>query len=136
MVRIDVEYTGGLRCRAVHEPSKAELVSDAPRDNHGKGEAFSPTDTLATSLASCMLTTMGILAQKRSYAIEGSSAYVEKYMTTEAPRRVAKLVVRVNMRAALVDEAGRRALVDIAESCPVRLSLAENVVVDTDYVWV
>jgi putative redox protein len=135
MIRIDVEYQGGLRCRAVHAPSGAALVSDAPLDNHGKGESFSPTDTLATSLASCMLTVMGIRAQKEGWAIEGSRAAVEKHMTSEPPRRVARLVVTVEMQAPSLDDAAKATLVDIAESCPVRLSLSEKVTVTTNYRW-
>jgi putative redox protein len=135
MVRIDVDYQGGLRCRAVHAPSGAALVSDAPLDNHGKGESFSPTDTLATSLASCMLTVMGILAQKRSWSMEGSRAVVEKHMTTAPPRRVAELVVAVEMRAPGLDDAAKAELVEAAESCPVRLSLGGNVTVTTNYRW-
>lgn len=135
MVRIDVEYQGGLRCRAVHAPSGAALVSDAPLDNHGKGESFSPTDTLATSLASCMLTVMGIRAQREGWAIEGSAASVEKHMTSEPPRRVARLVVTVAMRAPALDDAAKAALIDIAENCPVRLSLGENVTVTANYSW-
>lgn len=135
MVRIDVEYQGGLRCRAVHAPSGAALVSDAPLDNHGKGESFSPTDTLATSLASCMLTVMGIRAKREGWAIEGSSASVEKHMTSEPPRRVARLVVTVQMRAPGLEEASKSTLIEVAESCPVRLSLGENVTVTTNYSW-
>ncbi|MBL8744399.1 MAG: OsmC family protein [Myxococcales bacterium] len=136
MVRIDVEYQGGLRCRAVHAPSGAELVSDAPVDNHGKGASFSPTDTLATSLASCMLTVMGIRAAREGWVIDGSSASVEKHMTTELPRRVARLVVDVEMRAPGLSDSAKQALVDTAETCPVRLSLGEHVAVTTSYRWV
>src|SRR5690242_8407032 len=113
MIRIDVEYTGELRCRAVHEPSSASFISDAPRDNHGLGQAFSPTDTLATSLATCMLTVMGISAKKAGQDIDGTKASVEKHMTAAPPRRVAKLVVDVTIpsdKAAKLDAAARSSL--------------------------
>lgn len=138
MVKIDVEYTGELRCRAVHGPSGATLVTDAPRDNHGKGEAFSPTDTLATALASCMLTVMGIAAQKDGTSIDGTRALVEKHMSVEPPRRVAKLVVQVTIpaeRAKLLDAAARAQLESVAERCPVRLSLSAETEVVTRYDW-
>lgn len=134
MVRIDVQYTGSLRCRSVHEPSGAELVTDAPKDNHGKGEAFSPTDTLATSLATCMLTVMGIAAQKAGWPFDEAKATVEKHMTTTPPRRVAKLVVDVTGPGGL-DPAAREALEKAGETCPVRLSLSEAIEVVTRYEW-
>ncbi len=136
MVRIDVEYLGDLRCRATHEPSGSALQTDAPRDNHGKGEAFSPTDSLATSLATCMLTVMGIHARREGWALEGLTARVEKHMTTAPPRRVAKLVVGVTLpdpAARGLSADARLALVATAESCPVRLSLSDAVEVVTSY---
>lgn len=138
MVKINVEYTGDLRCRAVHGPSSAALITDAPRDNHGKGEAFSPTDTLATALGTYMLTVMGIACKKSGWSIDGARATVEKHMTTEAPRRVAKLVVQVSIpseRSALLDEAARKQLESTAENCPVRLSLSASTEVVTSYDW-
>lgn len=138
MVKIDVEYTGALRCRAVHGPSSASLTTDAPRDNHGKGEAFSPTDTLATALGTCMLTVMGIACNNAGWILDGARATVEKHMTTEPPRRVARLVVRVTIpseRSAVLDEAARKELERTAENCPVRLSLAASTEVVTHYDW-
>ncbi len=135
MVRIDVEYTGELRCRSVHEPSGAALVTDAPRDNHGKGEAFSPTDTLATALATCMLTVMGIRAQKEGWPDVPMRARVEKHMTSEPPRRVAKLVVSVTVEepASGLHPDQKQALVLAGETCPVRLSLSPAIAVETSY---
>ncbi len=138
MVRIDLTYTGELRCRATHEPSGAEIVTDAPRDNHGKGEAFSPTDMLATSLGACMLTVMGIHANKSGWSIEGTSAHVEKHMAASGPRRVDRLVVSVRFPGAVaqhLDATARLALEDVAEHCPVRLSLGENIAVVTRYAY-
>ncbi|NUP04824.1 MAG: OsmC family protein [Polyangiaceae bacterium] len=138
MVKMSVVYTGELRCRATHGPSSAELTTDAPRDNHGKGEAFSPTDTLATALATCMLTVMGIEARKAGYDIDGMEAAIEKHMTAAPPRKVAKLVVDVSVaadKAAKLDAAARAKLEQIGETCPVRLSLSEAVEVVTNYRW-
>ena len=81
MVDINVEYQGDLHCRAVHGPSSAVLVSDAPVDNQGRGESFSPTDLVATGLGTCMATVMGILARKHGYALEGMRVHVKKHMT-------------------------------------------------------
>ena len=80
MVMIDVTYMGDLRTKAVHQPSGAGLVTDAPVDNHGKGEAFSPTDLVATALGSCMLTIIGIVAARHDWNIEGATASIEKTM--------------------------------------------------------
>jgi putative redox protein len=136
MIRIDVEYEGDLRCRAVHAPSGRVLQTDAPRDNHGRGESFSPTDTLATALLTCMMTVMGILAQKSGWSLAGMSGSVEKHMTALPPRRVAKLVVAVALpasTAALLDADAKKALVQAGETCPVRLSLSDLVDVQTRY---
>jgi putative redox protein len=82
MVRIDVAYEGELHTACAHAPSGATVATDAPRDNHGRGESFSPTDLLATALGSCMLTVMGIAARRDGHAIEGARVVVEKHMTT------------------------------------------------------
>jgi putative redox protein len=137
MIRIDADYQGDLRCRSVH-PSGSALVTDAPLDNHGKGEAFSPTDTLATALLTCAMTTMGIRAKTHGWSLEGMSGSVEKHMTTAPPRRVAKLVMIVTIpaRAARsLDNEARRTLIEAGERCPVRLSLADAVQVESQYVF-
>src|SRR3954462_13466405 len=98
MVEIDVSYEGGLRCRATHAPSQSKLLTDAPADNMGKGEAFSPTDLVATALGTCMVTTMGIYAHKNGIEFPGgASVAVEKIMSTDAPRRIARLVVELHL---------------------------------------
>ncbi len=138
MVRSSIEYAGCLRTRVVHGPSGSVVVTDAPRDNHGLGEAFSPTDLLAPSLATCMVTVMGIAAQKRSLDIDGMTAEVDKHMSTEPPRKVARLVVRVSLvggKADALDAEARAFLEDAGETCPVRLSLSETLTVDTSYAW-
>src|SRR5208283_5281130 len=97
MVAIQLEYQGDLHCKAVHGPSGAELSTDAPVDNQGRGESFSPTDLVATALGSCMLTVMGILARTLGIDIAGAKASVEKEMTSAAPRRIQSLKVRIEM---------------------------------------
>ena len=96
MVRIDVKYEGKLRCTATHVTSGKKLITDAPLDNHGKGESFSPTDLLATSMLTCIMTIIGIRAKKREINVDGMLGSIEKTMTTN-PRRIGKLEVRINL---------------------------------------
>jgi putative redox protein len=116
MTLIDSVYVGELRCRSSHQPSGTELDTDAPTDNQGKGERFSPTDLVATALSTCMLTIMGIVAERHGWSLEGCTARVEKSMTSEPPRRIALLTVWLSLpeglddRAAGCAPAGRRSL--------------------------
>ena len=126
MVEIDAVYEGGLRCVATHGPSKSVLNTDAPKDNMGKGEAFSPTDLLATSLGTCMLTTMGIVAQRNGIEMGGSTAHVVKEMVTTPSRRVGKLTVEIRVPHELSTEQQER-LRNAALSCPVHKSLHPDV---------
>ena len=91
MVQINVTYQGGLRCQAVHGPSGTTLVTDAPVDNHGKGESFSPTDLVATALGACIPTVMGIVAEREKIDLTGMRVTVQKEMSAEPPRRIARL---------------------------------------------
>ena len=137
LVRIDIGYEGNLHCHAIHAPSGKRLETDAPVDNHGRGEAFSPTDLLATSLGTCMATTMGILARERGYEIAGLQIVVEKLMTPP-PRRVARLVVNLTLPAPLgaaLDANARAALQERGDNCPVRLSLLPAIEVPIRYDW-
>jgi putative redox protein len=122
MTLIDSTYVGELRCRSSHQPSGTELDTDAPTDNQGKGERFSPTDLVATALSTCMLTIMGIVAERHGWNLEGCSARVEKTMTSEPPRRIALLSVWLTLPEAL-DERQRSVLQRAAEACPVKRSL-------------
>jgi len=138
LVRIDIDYEGELHCRARHGPSGRLLETDAPVDNHGKGESFSPTDLLATSLGACMATVMGILARKRGWDLGGMTLRVEKIMSLEPPRRVTRLDVVLTLpeaHAALLDATARVELEHTAHNCPVRLSLAPSVDVPVTFVW-
>lgn len=97
MVRLTSTYEGGLRCRAEHGPSGTVLVTDAPVDNHGKGESFSPTDLVATALGACMMTIMGIVAERHGIDLVGMKAETVKEMTSEPPRRIASLRTRLTI---------------------------------------
>jgi putative redox protein len=126
MVSISITYEGGLRTTAVHGPSGATLVTDAPVDNHGKGEAFSPTDLAATSLGACMATVMGIVAERKGIDLKGLTVSVGKTMTPSPPRRIARLDVILTMPIP-VDHPDRGLLEATAKSCPVHLSLHPEV---------
>lgn len=134
MVEIDIEYAGDLHCRAVHGPSGAVIVTDAPKDNQGKGEAFSPTDLLATSLGVCMITIMGMYARTKGVDLKGARVHVTKEMVADPQRRVGKLRVSFDLPRHVAEES-RRAMERAAESCPVRLSLGHDVEIETAYRW-
>lgn len=138
MVDIYIRYEGELRCRASHGPSSVVLATDAPRDNHGKGESFSPTDLVATALGTCMLTTMGIAARGRGWMLDGIELHVQKHMTQRPPRKIERLTARFTVPAAVaaaLDSRARDELEHIARTCPVALSLHETVELDTAFAW-
>ncbi len=126
MVRIDIRYEGQLRCRANHEPSGAEVLTDAPVDNHGKGESFSPTDLVATALGSCIATIMGIAAERHEVDLSGMRITVVKSMVTEPERRIGKLNTILHIPVE-PDEKVRTILERAAHSCPVHRSLHPDV---------
>ena len=134
MVEVTIEYEGGLHTRARHGPSAAELETDAPSDNHGKGERFSPTDLVAAALGSCMLTVMGILAERHGWALAGAKAVARKGMAEDPLRRVGRLEVELSFPPGLPQEA-RQPLLRAAETCPVRQSLHPELVVDLQANW-
>ena len=132
MPNVSCRYSGELRCEATHHGSGAVLITDAPIDNAGKGEEFSPTDLLATSVATCMLTIMGITAKSRDWSIEGSTAEVDKQMTQSGPRKVEKLRVHLKLPQHLSNE--QRALLQrVAEQCPVKRSLDPSI--QLELIW-
>ena len=132
MVEIDVEYEGGLRCRAIHGPSGKTLTTDAPVDNHGQGESFSPTDLAATALGACILTIMGIYAEREGIPLDGLKAHVGKVMSTDPPRRIARCEITITMPAGL-NPRHRKALECCAETCPVRQSLKTEIEVPVEF---
>lgn len=134
MVEITTTYEGQLRCSAVHGPSKTKIITDAPADNMGKGEAFSPTDLVATALATCILTTIGIVAQRKGIEIKSMRAHVEKHMSTDAPRRIVKLPVKIWISLP-PDHAERPLLERTAHGCPVHQSVRPDLEMPIEFVW-
>lgn len=133
-VSISTIYSGGLRCESTHGPSQSKLLTDAPVDNMGKGEAYSPTDLVATALGTCMATTMGIYAQRNEIDLRGMSVAVEKEMTKEPPRRIAQLTVELRVPLA-ESHPHREALERAALTCPVAKSLHPDVQLPVRFLW-
>lgn len=132
MVPQQTLYIGELRCKATHGPSKVELVTDAPTDNHGRGESFSPTDLVVTALSTCMITTAGIAAQKDNVSLDGTKIYAEKHMSPEPPRRIKKVVVRFDV-APGVSHNYRPKFENICRTCPVAMSINPDIQVDLQF---
>ncbi len=134
MVKITASYLGDLHCKLKHEPSGTILETDAPKDNMGRGEAFSPTDLAAASLLSCMLTTMAIYAKRQGKELSGVSGEVIKEMSIDAPRRIAKLTVTVNMPGTLSKDE-RIEYERAGDNCPVFKSLDPAIKIMTHYLY-
>ena len=134
MIKITASYLGELHCKLKHEPSGSILETDAPKDNMGKGEAFSPTDLTATSLLSCMLTSMAIYAKKSDKELSNMSGEVIKEMSADAPRRIAKLTVTIRMPDGLSKEE-RAAYQQVGDNCPVYKSLNPAIQIVTNYLY-
>src|SRR5436190_8383122 len=111
-VQIEITYQGGLRCEAMHGPSGAKLATDAPVDNQGRGESFSPTDLVATALGTCIMTIMGIVAERGGLDLAGTQVHVTKEMLAAPVRRIGKLTVTVTVRT---DKATRLSAADRAK---------------------
>lgn len=120
-----ITYIGNFRCESVHLQSGNQIISDAPTDNHGKGEAFSPTDLCATSLAQCALTTIAILGKERGIDISGATCELQKIMNPK-PRKIAEIVLNFTF-SKNHDERERKFIEKTAETCPVFLSLHPDV---------
>lgn len=126
MVNIDIVYEGQLHCRLTHGPSGNVISTDAPKDNNGKGEAFSPTDLVAAALGSCMLTVMGIAGAKHNLKLDGATVKVVKEMVTAPERRIGTLTVAIAMPKGIPAE--RRSMLEhAAHACPVHKSLHPDV---------
>ncbi|MDP0491090.1 MAG: OsmC family protein [Verrucomicrobiota bacterium JB023] len=132
MVEITIDYQGELHCEAQHGPSGSSLSTDAPVDNEGRGESFSPTDLLATSLGSCMATIMGIAARRKEVDLQGMTLSVSKEMSAEPPRRVVRLAVTINMPLP-EDHPEAAMLQGAAMGCPVFRSIHPDI--DVPVVW-
>ena len=134
MVKISVRYEGGLRCEATHGPSGKALVTDAPVDNHGKGESFSPTDLVATALGTCMATIMGIVAERHQIDLAGMEIEVAKEMSKDAPRRIARLTTIIGVPLP-ADHPDRELLERAALTCPVHQSLHPEIEKPLEFRW-
>jgi putative redox protein len=134
MATIKTVYQGDLRTLSVHLASGNELVTDAPKDNHGKGEAFSPTDLLSASLGVCMLTVMGIAARTHQIDMNDVSMEITKIMAAE-PRRVSEIVVVFNFNGKTYGDHDKLILERAARSCPVALSLHPDLKQTVTFNW-
>ncbi|HEY1792997.1 MAG TPA: OsmC family protein [Opitutaceae bacterium] len=134
MVTITGEYQGGLHCLSVHGPSGNNLPTDAPRDNQGRGDAYSPTDLVATGFATCIATTMAIVARRHGAEIEGIRFEVRKEMSADAPRRISRLAAKFWMPVS-ARAVPPGVLEHAAKTCPVQQSLAPSVERLIELVW-
>ena len=134
MVKVVVRYEGDLHCSAVHGPSGNEISTDAPTDNRGRGEAFSPTDLVATALATCMSTTMGLRAAEQGVDLRGMTVSVEKHMSKDGPRRIVGLPSEI--RIPLPPGCPQREILEQAAlNCPVHKSLPAEINRPTKFFW-
>lgn len=134
MVEIKIAYEGNLHCNAVHQPSGNTLVTDAPLDNNGLGQAFSPSDLLATALGSCMATVVGIVAKRKEISLEGMTVDVRKFMSEDAPRRVKRLELDLKVPVS-EDHPDRKLLESAARGCPVHHSIHPDIEVVLNWFW-
>ena len=137
-VRIECEYLGDLRLRATHGPSGTVILTDAPVDNHGRGESFSPTDLVGTALGACSLTIMGIVAQRNGLDIAGATAHVVKEMVAQPVRRIGALKVTITIpadKAAKLSATDRQKLEEGALHCPVHKSLHPDISAPIEFVY-
>jgi putative redox protein len=133
-VEINILYEGDLHCRAVHGPSGTELATDAPADNGGRAEAFSPTDLVATALGTCMVTIMGIHARNHNLNIDGTRIRVLKDMIADPVRRIGALTLTITLpEGCLLSDADRQKLRNAADTCPVRKSLHPDVKISVEF---
>ncbi|MDO7884807.1 OsmC family protein [Hymenobacter cheonanensis] len=127
-------YEGHLRTEATHTASGTVIQTDAPVDNHGRGEAFSPTDLVGTALGTCILTTMAIVAERHQVDLVGASFKMEKIMSQDAPRRIAQLNVELHLPASL-NERDRALMERTAHTCPVALSLNPEIKQEVRFIY-
>ncbi|MBM3185672.1 MAG: OsmC family protein [Bacteroidetes bacterium] len=127
-----VTYSGNLRTTCTHLSSGKTIITDAPIDNHGKGEAFSPTDLVATSLASCMLTIIGIYCQNHDIEFISGTVEVEKIMAS-SPRKIEKIRLNIDLNANNWDQETRKKVIAAGKACPVAKTLDGNVVMEFNF---
>ena len=124
---IENKYVGDLRTESTHLKSSNVIITDAPKDNNGKGNAFSPTDLVASALCSCMTTVMGICANKNQFDLPNSTAHITKVMSSH-PRRISKIIVEINFDSNNLSEQNIEKLIAVAKGCPVAQSLSSDLV--------
>ena len=124
---IENKYIGELRTESTHLKSSNVIITDAPTDNNGKGNAFSPTDLVASALCSCMTTVMGICANKNQFDLPNSTAHITKVMSSH-PRRISKIIVEINFDSNNLSEQNIEKLIAVAEGCPVAQSLSSDLI--------
>jgi len=134
MVKVDIKYTGDLHCDATHGPSQSKIATDAPTDNKGKGESFSPTDLVATALGTCMSTIMGMKAEELGVDLRGMTVSVQKEMSKDPPRRIVGLPSEVHIPLS-ANSPQREALEQAALNCPVHKSLPAEIKRPTKFFW-
>lgn len=134
MVEIKLSYEGDLHCSAVHTPSGNSLVTDAPVDNNGRGQAFSPTDLVAAALGSCVATVIGIVARRKDIAVEGMAVTVRKFMSDGQPRRISRLEMDLAMPLP-GSHPDRKLLESTANSCPVKQSIHPDIEIVMNWAW-
>lgn len=134
MVQISIRYDGELHCEAVHDPSGAKISTDAPIDNNGKGESFSPTDLVATALGTCMSTILAMTAERHGFDVRGTTVSVNKEMSKDAPRRIIGLASE--MHIPLPSDCPQRDLLEQAAlNCPVHKSLPDEIERPVIFFW-
>ena len=134
MVEIRLKYEGDLHCSVVHQPSGSVIVTDAPVDNNGRGEAFSPTDLVAAALASCMATVIGIVAKRKEIDVSGMSVIARKFMSDDQPRRIARIELDLHMPLS-ADHPDRKLLESAARGCPIHHSIHPDIEVVMNWSW-
>ena len=134
MATVHVKYLGGLRTEATHLQSGNKLITDAPTDNNGKGEAFSPTDLLATAYAGCILTITGMAASTHGFDIDGAEISVTKVMGTN-PRRIIELDMEITLPHAQYSPKHRKMIEQVVNSCPVHNSLHPDIKKDIKFIY-
>jgi len=136
MHTIESIYLGDLQTKATHVKSGVQLITDAPIDNQGKGESFSPTDLTTASLGSCIMTIIGIWAKKEQVDLKGTQLKLTKIMSTNLPRRIGKIEVEISLLSnRLISDTEKTKIAEIASTCPVALSLHPDIAQKVSFEW-
>ena len=134
MATSNIIYLNELRTNAVHLASESSIITDAPKDNHGKGESFSPTDLVATALGSCMATVIGIVARRKELPVEGMTVAVRKFMSDDLPRRISRLELDLAIPLS-ASHPDRKLLESAANGCPAHHSIHPDIEVVMNWSW-